>query len=1181
MKAKMTKGGKTTQKDDNSKLREQLEAMSWNELRAEAKTHGIKVTGKEATNEKANITINREEVARTENANNKFREQLEALSWNDLRKEAKSRGVKTGGKAVDLIERILEQVQQNAGENADETIEIDGPDNTSVSVPSTDQLAVANEPEQSNGNNPNLRSKQVRKEKSLKEESNANATENGDPLNTTFTIETNVADPDEKQGSFLTEDNSPAPERKSRKRSTASFLSNDKSASQLHSTGKRVSTTPANEISKIQSPNAAQTPATSNRSKLKDMISSSTTKCSSSSVMSPSKALSQNSFLSSDNSFCEVTSAKRKTAGITTNKSNLNSTSPNPSKSLAVKKTLTTPKDTISTSTRTPRSMPIENRSISKAENISQASFLTNDNNGSESHPSTVMQMDLTPENLSGTKLTSLKTHSGLLGSAILNSAVSRRSTSTRISTNSQQSQRNTEDNCIVAENTQLNVSSKLGTPTLTSTPKPVQLASSAPRNSSAKSRPASTKVKGNIENCSTPITANSSHLESPKKSISNDIKSANSSEITSPVFGEHKNTLISNNTDENIEIRSTPAGHNQSGSLNASTLNRLKISTSAASPVARKASISAQQSAIIANESSHLSTNNCSTNFDSGRRSILTRVRKSASTLTPAVDEPPAKTPRLSRKLEEKTENVPTTENNHSVLISPRNSTTKSITTTTSPSIANVEEESLMKTPQQQDEIENHSLDLKMSLSGNRRSRVSSPRKSVRNRIQTPYHVSKAVNVSSSRISRSSKKLHENVQNSTVEESCQSDSVSLEASANALDTSGQGEESTVSTPSGNFRSQGTSSLKRTRNSASKASPAVTESRNNVEDGIFATDINQGSNKQSTSGQRSTRKSVSFASPFASPARGSLTTTRQTPGKPNELAEIDLATNETSESPEDSQKNASTSKGILGLNRFAKQHEKHFGLMPSILDTEAKLKERHAKNSAVPDYVKRLASPKKTIVNRSVSRKSPASVTPTLDEPPTKVRRSSVNRKEIAENTASISENRPSKLVQPRKILRECNSTHSNAATFDEPVAPNELSFKFGDAEVSDMPKIQRPFKRSTTGFVSRLRTPKPVSVKKLTMRTPQENSRTPTVRLATEPVMSERLERLATPKNMNSGNRSMLTKSAEVRKYTPYTGRFMYKDTSKMSAKELVEYNRYKRENPNSTAQDFFHSSQ
>lgn len=44
------------------------------------------------------------------------------------------------------------------------------------------------------------------------------------------------------------------------------------------------------------------------------------------------------------------------------------------------------------------------------------------------------------------------------------------------------------------------------------------------------------------------------------------------------------------------------------------------------------------------------------------------------------------------------------------------------------------------------------------------------------------------------------------------------------------------------------------------------------------------------------------------------------------------------------------------------------------------------------------------------------------------------------------------------------------------------------------------------------------------VSVKRLTMRTPQENRRTPTVRLATEPVMSERLERLATPKNMNSG---------------------------------------------------------
>ncbi|KAI1723298.1 hypothetical protein DdX_03452 [Ditylenchus destructor] len=1054
MKAKMTKGAKTAQKDDNSKLREKLEAMSWNELRAEAKTHDIKVTGKAAeliekilaeaqngidenpsqqkqeTNEKVNTTTNREEATRQENVNNTFREQLEALSWNDLRKEAKNRGVKTVGKAVDLIERILEKVQQNADENndnqnADMTIKTDAPHNTSIGAPSTDELAEANELEQSKRNNPNLRSKQVQKENSSsEEENNANTNENGDPLNTTFTIETNVPDPDEKQGSFLTEDNSPASERKSRKRSNTSFLSNDKSASQLQTTGNKVSTTPANEISKIQSPNASQTPATTNRSaKLKNLISSSSKQRSSISVTSPSKALSQTSFPSSDNSFREVASAKRKPASITaaTNKSNLNSVSPSSSKSLVTKKTLTTPKNTISTSTRTPRPIPKENLSSSIAENLPQASFLTSENNDSQIHPSLVMQMDTTPENLTGTKLTSpKKTHSGLLGSAILNSAVSRRSTSTRISASASQSSNMTQQ------------------------------------------------------------------------------------------------------TTENNDEKKTPL------------------------------------------------------NFDSGRRSILTRTRKSTSALTPVVDEPPAKTPRLSRMLDQKTENVPAMENNHSALISPRSSTTKYIATTT-PSIANAEEESLVKTPQPQEEIENHSLDLKMSLSGNRRSRVSSPRKSVRNRIQTPYHVSKAINVSSSRISRSSKRLQENVQNGSIAESCQSGSVSFEASTKVLNTTRQGEENIVSTPSGSFRSHGASSLKRTLNSAFKRSTAVTQK--NVEDVFYASDVNQGSSKQSISVQRSTRKSVSFSSPFASPAKGSLITAQQTPGKPKELAQIDLAIDETADDPE---KNASTSKGILGLNRFAKQHEKHFGLMPSILDTETKLKERHAKNSSVPDYVKRLASPKKTLVNRIVTRKSSASITPTLDEPPTKIRRSSVNRKEIADNTPSISENRPSKLVPPKKILRERNSTHNYAATFDEPVPSNELSFKFGDAEVSDMPKIQRPFNRSTTGFVSRLKTPKPVSVKRLTMRTPQENRRTPTVRLATEPVMSERLERLATPKNMNSGNRSMFTKSAEVRpKYTPYTGRFMYKDTSKMSAKELEEYNRNKRQNPNLMAHDFFHSSQ
>lgn len=97
-----------------------------------------------------------------------------------------------------MIERILEKVQQNADENndnqnADMTIKTDAPHNTSIGAPSTDELAEANELEQSKRNNPNLRSKQVQKENSSsEEENNANTNENGDPLNTTFTIETNV-----------------------------------------------------------------------------------------------------------------------------------------------------------------------------------------------------------------------------------------------------------------------------------------------------------------------------------------------------------------------------------------------------------------------------------------------------------------------------------------------------------------------------------------------------------------------------------------------------------------------------------------------------------------------------------------------------------------------------------------------------------------------------------------------------------------------------------------------------------------------------------------------------------------------------------------------------------------------------------------------------------------------------
>uniref|UniRef100_A0A915E4L6 SAP domain-containing protein n=1 Tax=Ditylenchus dipsaci TaxID=166011 RepID=A0A915E4L6_9BILA len=269
-----------------------------------------------------------------------------------------------------------------------------------------------------------------------------------------------------------------------------------------------------------------------------------------------------------------------------------------------------------------------------------------------------------------------------------------------------------------------------------------------------------------------------------------------------------------------------------------------------------------------------------------------------------------------------------------------------------------------------------------------------------------------------------------------------------------------------------------------------------------------------------------------------------------------------------------------TKKSPAPFNRFAKQHQKEFNLMPSIWDTEAKLKELHAKNnSAIPSRIKQLASPKKLVspkkalVERSIKLREeiPLEAQPrcsAIKQP----NGSSQEKMEEIQNTLS-----------PKK---QCSITNQNIkdneenVQFSPPKDPNVISFKFGSVDVNDIAKVQKPFSSvaSSTKFVSRLKMPMPVyldkrDVKQRTMSTcsPRLTVRTPPrfIRLATTPVMSHRLEKLATPKGQvpefdsNSEDES----GSLAKRYTPYSGRFEYKDTTNMNDKELQEYNMSKRQ--------------
>ncbi|CAI4222259.1 unnamed protein product [Auanema sp. JU1783] len=193
-------------------------------------------------------------------------------------------------------------------------------------------------------------------------------------------------------------------------------------------------------------------------------------------------------------------------------------------------------------------------------------------------------------------------------------------------------------------------------------------------------------------------------------------------------------------------------------------------------------------------------------------------------------------------------------------------------------------------------------------------------------------------------------------------------------------------------------------------------------------------------------------------------------------------------------------------KGSKGPARFTQQHAKEFEKMETIADYKDKIKARHDDMTAqVPDFVKRLATPKSAKVVRS--------------------RLPNVER-----NSKTVEK-------QPKNAL-------SNV----DPLKKIDLNtFKFGNVPAKDIKSVQNKTSVKFTAKSNSVHTNQERGGNK-----PDVKQLTKALQL-TIPIQNRRLEFLSTPKSLKSNS-----KQSRVG-YTPRKGAVKFVDTSKLSDEEFA----------------------
>ncbi|KAH7706607.1 Kinesin-like protein KIF22 [Aphelenchoides avenae] len=175
---------------------------------------------------------------------------------------------------------------------------------------------------------------------------------------------------------------------------------------------------------------------------------------------------------------------------------------------------------------------------------------------------------------------------------------------------------------------------------------------------------------------------------------------------------------------------------------------------------------------------------------------------------------------------------------------------------------------------------------------------------------------------------------------------------------------------------------------------------------------------------------------------------------------------------------------------------------------------------------------------------------------------------------------AQTTPDRINRLATPKNCSRShdrATPTTTNVPAFDKPKHPSTVDFRFGDVDVTNIAKVQKPpgtFSSSVPPKPSAL--PRFVGAAKVRLHlSPNSNflraqmdvkQRTMTASRAarkstTTPAVSERLERLSTPKTLPVAGPSSRRAASISTSYTPKKGRFQFVDTTKMSDAELARF--------------------